>query len=225
MARRFKPYCFASRTASVLNTTVISSCFCKDYYPNFTPLKSYQIEKIKQRNRSYFSISRYQNCNFIHHTLQYASKHSAVWVKTPDNLKLIMVRSDANHNTFWCFSLSIFRLKVNKLLITNLLQTIKIQRLFTSTCFLFSNKALPEEGFVKENTNTHPRPSRREGRANLRNLPQPLPRRGARTCKEISYNLLRNYELCIVNYELNTTQHFTFNIKNYASSIVNYELT
>ena len=174
MARRFKPYCFASRTASVLNTTVISSCFCKDYCPNFTPLKSYQIEKIKQKNRSYFSISRYQNCNFIHHTLQYASKHSAFWVKTRDNLKLIMVRSDANHNTFWCFSLSIFRLKVNKLLITNLLQTIKIQRLFTSTCFLFSNKALPEEGFVKENTNTHPRPSPREGRTDLRNLPQPL---------------------------------------------------
>jgi len=49
--------------------------------------------------------------------------------------------------------LSIFRLKVSRLLITNLLQTIKIQRVFTSTCFLFSSKALPEEGFVKENTN------------------------------------------------------------------------
>ena len=137
MARRFKPYCFASRTASVLNTTVISSCFCKDYCPNFTPLKSYQIEKIKQKSRSYFSISRYQNCNFIHHTLQYASKHSAVWVKTRDNLKLIMTWSDANHNTFWCFSLSIFRLKVNKLLITNLLQTIKIQRYLRPLIFYF----------------------------------------------------------------------------------------
>ena len=94
-----------------------------------------------------------------------------------------------------------------------------------STYFLFSSKALPEEGFVKENTNTHPRPSPREGRDNLRNLPQPLTKRGARTCKEISYNLLRNYELCIVNYELNTTQHCTFNIKNYALCIVNYELT
>ena len=178
MARRFKPYCFASHPASALNTTVISSCFCKDYYPNFTPLKSYQIEKIKQKNRSYFSISRYLNRNFIHHTLQYASKHSAFWVKTRDNLKLIMVWFDANHNAFWRFSLSIFRLKVSKLLITNLLQTIKIQRVFTSTCFLFSSKALPEEGFVKENTNTHPRPSPREGRDNLRNLPLPLPRRG-----------------------------------------------
>ena len=94
-----------------------------------------------------------------------------------------------------------------------------------STYFLFSNKALPEEGFVKENTNTHPRPSRREGRADLRDLPQPLPRRGARTCKEISYNSLRNYKLYIVNYELNTTQHYTFNIKNYELCIVHYELT
>ncbi|EFB31708.1 hypothetical protein HMPREF0971_01986 [Segatella oris F0302] len=51
----------------------------------------------------------------------------------------------------------------------------------------------------------------------MRNFPQPLPRRGARTCKEISYNSLRNYELCIVNYELNTIQHCTFNIKNYSS--------
>ena len=178
MARRFKPYCFASRTASVLNTTVISSCFCKDYYQNFTPLESYQIEKIKQKNRSYFSISRYLDHNFIHHTLQYASKHSAFWVKTRDNLKLIMMWFDANHNAFWRFSLSIFRLKVSKLLITNPLQTIKIQRVFTSTYFLFSSKALPEEGFVKENTNTHPCPSPREGRANLRDLPQPLTRRG-----------------------------------------------
>ena len=146
MVRRFKPYCFVSRPASALNTTVISSCFCKDYYPNFTPLKSYQIEKIKQKNRSYFSISRYQNRNFIHHTLQYASKHSAFWVKTRDNLKLIMVWSDANHNTFWCFSLSIFRLKVNKLLITNLLQTIKIQRLFTSTVFYFQTRPFLKRG-------------------------------------------------------------------------------
>ena len=181
MVRRFKPFCFASRSASVLNTTVISSCFCKNYYPNFTPLKSYQIEKTKQKNRSYFSISRYLNCNFIHHTLQYASKHSAFWVKTRDNLKLIMVWSDANHNAFWRFSLSIFHLKVSKLLITSLLQTIKIQRVFTSTYFIFSSKALPEEGFVKENTNTHPRPSPREGRADLRDLPQPLPRRGEPT--------------------------------------------
>ena len=58
----------------------------------------------------------------------------------------------------------------------------------------------------------------------MRNLPQPLPRRGGRTCKEISYNSLRNYALCIVNYELTTIQHSTFNIKNYASCIVNYEL-
>ena len=163
MVRRFKPYCFVSRPASTLNTTVISSCFCKDYYPNFTPLKSYQIEKIKQKSRSYFSISRYLNCNFIHHTLQYASKHSAFWVKTRDNLKLIMVWFDANHNAFWRFSWSISRLKVSKLLISNLLQTIKIQRVFTSTYFLFSSKTLPEEGFVKENTNTHPPPPPRAG--------------------------------------------------------------
>ena len=178
MVRRFKPYCFVSRPASALNTTVISSYFCKDYYPNFTPLKSYQIEKTKQKNRSYFSISRYLNHNFIHHTLQYASKHSAFWVKTRNNLKLIMMWFGANHNEFWRFSWSIFLLKVSKLLITNLLQTIKIQRVFTSTYFLFSSKALPEEGFVKENTNTHPRPSRREGRADLRDLPLPLTRRG-----------------------------------------------
>ena len=59
----------------------------------------------------------------------------------------------------------------------------------------------------------------------MRNLPQPLPRRGGRTCKEISYNSLRNYALCIVNYELTTIQHSSFNIKNYASCIVHYELT
>ena len=56
-------------------------------------------------------------------------------------------------------------------------------------------------------------------------LPQPLPRRGGRTCKEISYNSLRNYALCIVHYTLNTIQHSTFNIKNYVSCIVHYELT
>ena len=43
----------------------------------------------------------------------------------------------------------------------------------------------------------------KEGSANLRNLLQPLPRRGDRTCKEISYNSLRNYALCIVHYALN----------------------
>ena len=59
----------------------------------------------------------------------------------------------------------------------------------------------------------------------MRNLPQPLPRRGGQTCKEISYNSLRNYALYIVNYELTTIQHSTFNIKNYALCIVNYELT
>ena len=55
-------------------------------------------------------------------------------------------------------------------------------------------------------------------------LPQPLPRRGGRTCKEISYNSLRNYALYIVHYELTTIQHSAFNIKNYALCIVNYEL-
>ena len=65
----------------------------------------------------------------------------------------------------------------------------------------------------------------KEGSANLRNLPQPLPRRGGRTCKEISYNSLRNYALYIVNYELTTIQHSSFNIKNYTSCIVHYELT
>ena len=59
----------------------------------------------------------------------------------------------------------------------------------------------------------------------MRNLPQPLPRRGELTCKEISYNSLRNYALYIVNYELTTIQHSTFNIKNYTSCIVHYELT
>ena len=34
-------------------------------------------------------------------------------------------------------------------------------------------------------------------------LPQPLPRRGGQTCKEISYNSLLNYALYIVNYTLN----------------------
>ena len=33
-----------------------------------------------------------------------------------------------------------------------------------------------------------------------------------------------HYELCIMHYALNTIQHYTFNIKNYASCIVNYEL-
>ncbi|VEH14273.1 Uncharacterised protein [Segatella oris] len=56
-------------------------------------------------------------------------------------------------------------------------------------------------------------------------LPQPLPRRGELTCKEISYNSLRNYALYIVHYELTTIQHSSFNIKNYALCIVNYELT
>ncbi|MFC2773706.1 MAG: hypothetical protein ACFN4W_05805, partial [Segatella oris] len=42
----------------------------------------------------------------------------------------------------------------------------------------------------------------KEGRANLKSLSLPLPRRGVRTCKEISYNSLRNYTLCIVHYEL-----------------------
>ena len=59
----------------------------------------------------------------------------------------------------------------------------------------------------------------------MRNLPLPLPRRGELTCKEISYNSLRNYALYIVNYELTTIQHSTFNIKNYTSCIVHYELT
>ena len=58
----------------------------------------------------------------------------------------------------------------------------------------------------------------------MRNLPQPLPRRGGQTCKEISYNSLRNYALYIVNYELTTIQHSTFNIKNYTSCIVHYAL-
>ena len=58
----------------------------------------------------------------------------------------------------------------------------------------------------------------------MRNLPLPLPRRGGQTCKEISYNSLRNYALYIVNYELTTIQHSTFNIKNYTSCIVNYAL-
>ena len=61
-----------------------------------------------------------------------------------------------------------------------------------------------------------PPPPPKEGSANLRNLPRPLPRRGDLTCKEISYNSLRNYALYIVNYELTTIQHSTFNIKNYA---------
>ena len=65
----------------------------------------------------------------------------------------------------------------------------------------------------------------KEGSANLRNLPRPLPRRGGRTYKEISYNSLRNYALYIVHYELTTIQHSTFNIKNYTSCIVHYELT
>ena len=55
-------------------------------------------------------------------------------------------------------------------------------------------------------------------------LPRPLPRRGGRTCKEISYNSLRNYALYIVHYELTTIQHYTFNIKNYTSCIVHYAL-
>ena len=54
--------------------------------------------------------------------------------------------------------------------------------------------------------------------------PRPLPRRGGQTCKEISYNSLRNYALYIVNYELTTIQHSAFNIKNYASCIVHYAL-
>ena len=40
-----------------------------------------------------------------------------------------------------------------------------------------------------------PDPSPREGSANLRDLLWPLPGRGELTCKEISYNSLRNYAL------------------------------
>ncbi len=40
-----------------------------------------------------------------------------------------------------------------------------------------------------------PAPSSREGSANLRDLLWPLPGRGELTCKEISYNSLRNYAL------------------------------
>ena len=40
-----------------------------------------------------------------------------------------------------------------------------------------------------------PDPSPREGRANLRDLSRPLQRREELTCKEISYNSLRNYAL------------------------------
>ena len=50
--------------------------------------------------------------------------------------------------------------------------------------------------------------------------PHPTPPKGG------EHELARaNYALYIVNYELTTIQHSTFNIKNYTSCIVHYELT
>ena len=68
-------------------------------------------------------------------------------------------------------------------------------RIFDRNAFV-SQHGLSRKGFCKrKQQKPTPSPSPREGRANLQSLPQPLPRRGVRTCKEISYNSFRNYAL------------------------------
>ena len=148
------------------------------------------------------------------------------------DLKPIARQFDANHNDFQQVSVFIFRLEIDKHLIIKSLPTIKIQRVFASTCLLFFSKGLPEERFVKKilistSNSSHglSPPIQREERAKLRDLPQPLPRREAEVARKLDYNSLRNYALRIVFYELNKIQHCTFNIKNYALCIVHYELT
>ena len=59
-----------------------------------------------------------------------------------------------------------------------------------------SQHGLSRKGFCKRKSYIPPPdPSPREGRANLRDLSRPLQRREELTCKEISYNSLRNYAL------------------------------
>ena len=74
-------------------------------------------------------------------------------------------------------------------------------RVFPTAMLLLLSTGCLAKAFVKE-FNRYPPPTPPQGRGEL-------------TCKEISYNSLRNYELYIVNYELNTAQHYTFYIKNY----------
>ena len=141
-----------------------------------------------------------------------ASNQPTICIKWPRNLHHIARQSDANHTVYQYHVMLLLLLFFIINWLTILYKLIQNSRISDRNAFIFQHAPSCES--ICKIFNRYPPPAPpKEGSANLRSLPWPLSRRGVRTCKEISYNSLRNYTSCIVHYELTTIQHFTFHIK------------
>ena len=145
-----------------------------------------------------------------------ASNQSAICIKWPRNLHQIARQSDANHTVYQHHVMLLLLLFFITNWLTTLYKPIQNSRISDRNAFIFQHAPSCESICKRKWQEPTPDPSPREGRANLRNLSLPLPRRGELTCGAspgpsqggeselarklvITHSVIIHHALCIMN--------------------------